>query len=349
MVNVCSYRKIEGGLLMSSEKKFQETLFPKHKLNKISNKIIYGQFFTKKNPFNNIVFKSWLNEAFGCSTNKLILEPFVGGEDIIKLLEECNYSFNYCGYDIEPLTKNTIQLDTLNNYPSDYDIAITNPPYLARNSSTRKGQPWIYNGFDDVYKFALNKMLENNQWVAVIIPATFLTSSFSKDRLSDYIILNVAMFDDTEVPVCLALFKPWASADFHIWEFSENNIVNFVGTYYFLKYKLNKILAQKNKLNIKFNDLNGQYGILATDKSFPSIKFTEGYKIPLSKIKKTSRNIVRFSVNADIPIDVLNKKLADFFNQDGEIFLAPFKNLRVDNKYRRRLDFNTIKRIVESC
>ena len=42
--------------------------------------------------------------------------------------------------------------------PEGYDFIITNPPYLAKNSSTRKGFSWHKdNKYDDLYKFCLEK------------------------------------------------------------------------------------------------------------------------------------------------------------------------------------------------
>ena len=313
----------------------------------MNKKVELGQFFTKKDPFNNSVFNSWFEEAMRYSKNQVILEPFVGDEDIIQLLN-LNYKFEYLGYDIEPINEKTIKRDTLKKYPKGFDIAITNPPYLAKNSASRKGLSWIYDGFDDLYKVSLNKMLENNSYVAAIVPATLITSGLFKDRLSDYILLNMKMFEDTDIPVCLALFKPNKSADFAIWELNEYGI-KLTGTFYTIKNTLNHILKKRDDLIIKFNDSTGRYGVLATDKSYRSIKFVKGVLIPENKIKHTSRNMVRFKIDKIISISRLNNKLNDFIDNDGEIFLSPFKNLRKDNTYRRRLDFNTIRRIIESC
>ena len=313
----------------------------------MNKKVELGQFFTKNNPFDNNIFKEWFQEANNNSKNKIILEPFAGNEDIIELLK-LNHDFEYVGYDIQPIKKNTLERDTLKRYPKGYDIAITNPPYLAKNSSTRKKLSWIYDNFDDLYKVSLNKMLENNNYVAAIVPATLITSGLFKDRLTDYILLNMKMFHDTDMPVCLSLFKPNKSLDFKIWELNEKEN-KFIGTFYAIKNKLNDILEKKQDIKIKFNDVNGKYGILATDKSYKSIKFVKGDSIPENKVKKTSRNMVRFKMDSKISINKLNAKLNNFLKNDGEIFLSPFKNLRKDNKYRRRLDFNTIRRIIESC
>ena len=311
-------------------------------------KIELGQFFTKKSPFRNHVFKKWFNEAMSNSKNKIILEPFVGHEDIINMLKEL-FDFKYKGYDIEPKFKNTINQDTINNYPKGFDIAITNPPYLAKNSASRKGIMWKFDKFNDLYKVSLNEMLKNNKYVAAIVPATLLMSGLFRERLSDYISLNFNMFHDTNVPVCLALFKTKLSKNFNIWDLSCNNKIIYKGSYYTLKTKLDNILKKKRNVKIRFNDEKGKYGILATDKSYSSIKFVRGENIPDKKVKNSSRNIVRLSIEANITLTKLNNKLNEFFENNGELFLSPFKGLRNDKKYRRRLDFKTIRRIIEAC
>lgn len=307
-----------------------------------------GQFFTKSDPFNNWVFKYWFENALKNSKSKIVLEPFVGNGDIIRILKK-NYDFDFVGYDIDPKNTSTKKQNTLKKYPKNFDIAITNPPYLARNSATRKKITWIYDGFDDLYKVSLNKMLENNNYVAAIVPATLITSGLFKDRLSNYILLNMNMFLDTNTPVCLALFEPNKSADFKIWELNDTTDICFVGSFYEVKNTLNQILKKKRSLKIKFNHQDGQVGVFATDKSYSSIKFVKGIYIPDSKVKNSSRNLVRIKINQKISIRNLNNKLKDFLLNNGDIFLAPFKSLRKDKKYRRRLDFNTIRRIIESC
>ena len=69
-------------------------------------------------------------------------------------------------------------------------------------------------------------MLANSDFVAAIIPESFINQNSFRDRLDAVVSLTCRMFDDTEVPVCLALFTPVDKKDypddFTIWSGSRN-------------------------------------------------------------------------------------------------------------------------------
>ena len=175
-------------------------------MSKTINKRASGQYFTVHNPFVNCAFKEWGND---CNLkNSTILEPFAGANNLIKMLEEMNLCHSFIAYDIEPKNLTVKCKDTLMDFPKNFDICITNPPYLARNSARRRGLAFPVCQYDDLYKFSLEKCLQNCSYVAAIIPASFLNAKLFRDRLSHYILLSGKMFKDTEHPVCLALFKP---------------------------------------------------------------------------------------------------------------------------------------------
>ena len=117
-------------------------------------------------------------------------------------------------FDISPAEENSvpeidvIKRDTIADFPKDYKIAITNPPYLAKNSATRRGLVYSGEPYDDLYKKSLEVMLNNCDYVAAIIPESFITSKLFHNRLHIVISLACKMFDDTDCPVCLALFNP---------------------------------------------------------------------------------------------------------------------------------------------
>lgn len=123
-----------------------------------------------------------------------------------------------------------IERDTINDFPKDYNVCITNPPYLSKNSATRRHLDFPDTEYDDLYKLCLEKMLENCKYVAAIIPETFITSGEFTDRLFSVISLNCKMFDDTDCPVCLAMFIEDKTEDFQIWRMNE-----FLGNYKDLK------------------------------------------------------------------------------------------------------------------
>jgi hypothetical protein len=304
----------------------------------MKNKRNLGQYFTQYNPFDNEGFLNW---AKACAFEKsTILEPFAGSNNLIKMLQEMNLCKEFQSFDIEPKCQSVTFKDTLKDFPQDFNICITNPPYLAQNSAKRRGLEFPTTKYDDLYKYALSKCLENCENVGAIIPASFLNSKLFRDRLSCYILLNTKMFNDTEHPVCLALFKK-KSKDVEIFEDKK-----YLGLLSKFEKKMPKPILE---VNMKFNDKVGKLGLLAIDNTIePSIKFCDGSQIDPSKISVSSRSITRISIDADIPklIKNLNEKLTSFRCETYDLFLTPFKGLRKDNKYRRRLDYSLARDVI---
>lgn len=297
-----------------------------------------GQYFTSHNPFNNSAFLSWSEESN--MQNNVILEPFAGSNNLIKMLQEMNLCNKFVSFDIEPKCKNIILRDTLKDFPKNFNICITNPPYLAQNSAKRRGLSYPNTEFDDLYKFSLHKCLENCQYVGAIVPASFLNSKLFRNRLSHYILLNNKMFCETAHPVCLALFKE-ESSDVKIYEGN-----NYLGN---LSEFEKKLPQSKQETKIKFNDKNGHLGLIAIDNTTePSIKFCHGKEIDPNKVGVSSRSITRISINGNIDklIKNLNSMIFEFRNETHDIFLTPFKGLRKDSKYRRRLDYSLARSII---
>ena len=300
-----------------------------------------GQYFTQYNPFDNKGFQEWSSE---CNLkDNIILEPFAGSNNLIKMLQEMGLCNNFTSYDIEPKNENVLFKDTLKDFPKDHDICVTNPPYLAQNSAKRRGLFYPETNYDDLYKFAIDKCLKNCKNVGAIIPASFLNSKLFRDRLSHYILLNGKMFNDTEHPVCLALFKE-KSNDVEIYQDKE-----FVGLLSNLENKRQKFINNDKNIEMKFNDKHGKLGLIAIDNTIePSIRFCKGGEINPDKIGNSSRSITRISIDCDIDklIKNLNEMLNEFRKETYDIFLTPFKGLRRDNKYRRRLDYALARNVI---
>ena len=257
-------------------------------------------------------------------------------------------------FDIEP-GNNTFpkykieQRDTIKDYPQGYKIAITNPPYLSKNSATRRGLIYPNTKYDDVYKLCLEVMLKNTPYVAAIIPETFIVAGIFHNRIHSIISLTCRMFDDTDCPVCLALFVPENERpeSFDIYRMND-----YLGTYSELK---KGDIAGDLWIKWKFNDPNGEIGIWCIDKTkTASIYFGYGEKIPSSKIKNTSRSLTRVSglpagIDFDTFLDDCNKILEEYREQTKDVFMASFKGLRIDGLYRRRLDFATAGKIMNKA
>lgn len=324
-----------------------------------NNKKLHGQFYTTANPFANDLFMKWF-EKIKDHKNQVIIEPFAGSNNIVQMVGE-HYQNKWACFDIEPnnemnkvLAYPIIQNDSLLSFPTGFNVAITNPPYLAKNSATRDGLPFPDTEYDDLYKYALSVMLKNVGYAAAIIPESFTTQNLFHDRLFGIATLNCRMFDDTECPVCLAMFIPEEDKqrlrlenDFHYY---KGNVS--LGYYSDIQAKLEKYAKENQQANWKFNVPSGEIGLYAIDSTkSKSIRFVEGEEIAEEKIKHSSRGVTRITgVPIGVPVDDVikqaNKVLDSFRTETSDLFLTSFRGLRQDGDYRRRLDFTLAKMIL---
>lgn len=317
-----------------------------------------GQFFTTTNPFKLNPFFEWYNKIPNIE-EETVLEPFAGSNNIIEMIESINLKHpkGWNSYDIQPPEINktpeykVVRQDTLANFPEGYRVAITNPPYLAKNSATRRGLDFPETIYDDIYKESLLQMLNNLEYVAAIIPESFLNAGIFTERLDTVISLNVKMFEDTDCPVCLALFVSEETDDIDVYRMDFK-----LGTLSELEEKLSIIQGGDTEISKlwKFNNPQGTIGVQLVDNTVEdSIHFFPGELIDSSKIKPTSRASTRISgVNFKDEderlafIEIANSLLISYRNKTEDVFMTSFKGLRKDGKYRRRLDFNTVRSLL---
>lgn len=324
----------------------------------MKDKKMFGQFFTITNPFEVEPFKLWMSTV-GIEDETVFLEPFAGANNIVNMIQDIGYFNKWDCFDISPdneqnKTEYFIQKrDTLKSFPTNYKIAITNPPYLAKNSATRSKIKYPNTKYSDLYLYSLDRMINKVDYCAAIIPESFITSPIFVDRLMIVVSLTCKMFDDTDCPVCLAMFSP--KKDKKVFNLSKNDFIIYsmnekIGTYNELK----KSIVKDESLDIKwvFNDPSGSIGLRGVDNTkCESIKFVKGEEISPNRIKVSSRSLTRISglpqnCDLDLFITLLNKNLKEYRDATHDVFLTSFKNLRSDNKYRRRLDFDTARYIL---
>lgn len=317
-----------------------------------------GQFFTEGNPFILDPFREWFKLL---PKNAKLLEPFAGSNNLIKMIDNIFGYHEWGSFDIEPPEKNnfpdvkTVRLDTVKDMPGGYDAIITNPPYLARNSATRSGIKFASeNKYDDLYKFCLEKMLEKYDYVAAIIPESFITSGQFREKLYAVISLTQAMFKDTDCPVCVAMFVPvvlkrkkMREDDFLVYQLNDR-----LG--YFSELNRDRGLTANCFLTMKFNDKKGEIGLRGVDNTRTnSIEFVRGETINPERVKNTSRAVTRISIDVDLSkneldqvIEIANQILKDYRLATKDVFMTSFKGMRADGKYRRRLDYGEAKKIL---
>lgn len=311
-----------------------------------AEKRLRGRYLTTGNPFHHPAFDSWWHTLPGQPS---ILEPFAGANGIPALVRGAGYQACWTSYDVEPLAPSVHQRDTLADFPTGHDVVVTNPPYLARHFARRKGLdvdhlPW--GQYNNLYKVSLDRCLGAASHVAAIIPESFLTSGLFLARLTTVVSLTDRMFDDTEMPTCLALWGPSETADFDVWRG-----LTLMGAYSRLAQALPDYPAEATR--IRFNVIDGKVGLRAVDNpAGPSIRFVPAVEIPAAKIKESARLVSRISVadlaSGDVAtvLDTANARLATYRANTQDVLLTAFKGVRADGAFRRRIDFSTARALL---
>ena len=317
-----------------------------------------GRYYTRGNPFQLEPFQTWAKASN--LEQQTLLEPFAGAKDIPRLIDAAHLQCReWAFFDIEPGAKGIVQRDTLADFPKGFNICITNPPWLARNSATRRGLPFPEaTRYDDLYKYALEQCLTHCGWVAAIIPEAFIRSGLFLERLSDFISLvpqkqdktnyppdkggrgGSVMFEDTEHPVGLALFTPDVTSDVRVW---RNN--QFLGGLNELRRHLPQPSSNRS---IVFNDPDGNLGLIAIDNTASaSIRFCPAEELKDYPIRVHCRSITKIGVPWRVDIDRLNTRLKTIREKTHDVFLTAFKGIRRDGHYRRRLDWALARSIID--
>ena len=320
-------------------------------------KRLNGQFFTTTNPFVNEAFVRWMKKVNEDPANlPELIEPFAGSNNIVWMIRELGFKNTWKSFDISPPEENAaddvavVKQDTLVSFPDGFKVAITNPPYLAKNSASNLNLPYAGGEYEDLYQKALSVMLDNLDYVAAIIPETFVKQGLFHNRLQAVVSLNCQMFEDTSHPVCLALFVPEGDKelkiDFDIWRGNQ-----YIGTYKTLESHLN---VSSVRYPWRFNDPEGLIGLHGADSAKGAdLAFIAGSTIPSSAIKHSSRHNTRISLpgltelDADKLIRSANKLLKSRREATKDVFMTAHRGLREDGKYRRRLDFAQARELLD--
>ncbi len=299
-----------------------------------------GQFFTVGNPFVHPAFHEW---ATLCEIPaNPILEPFAGANSLIKHLRNMKLCESASCYDIIPADSEVKKRDTLQSFPQGFNVCITNPPWLAKNSATVRGLPFPECKHDDLYKYALEKCLKHCQWVAALVPESFIRAKIFQERLTDFISLTSQMFIDTGHPVGLALFSPNQSDDVKVW--SQNIPIGNLSD-----IELLRLQPQADKPDISFNDPDGNLGLIALDNTYTaSIRFCPVDELSQYKVKPSGRHITKLKVKGRLRINAWNQYLNDFRKKTCDVLLTSYKGIRKDGMYRRRLDWNLARGIIHN-
>lgn len=305
----------------------------------MDDKRVNGRYFTAGNPFDNIPFLNWARRSR--IRKQTILEPFAGSNSLIERLQSMKLCNKYQSFDIAPVNQSVIRQDTLNYFPNQYSVCVTNPPWLAKNSATVRGLHFPDCNYDDLYKIALEKCLANCEWVAALVPESYIRTNLFRSRLSNFISLTSNMFVDTKHPVGLALFEPYHSDDVHVWVDSAS-----VGCL----SDLEKIrpMPKKNTL-VRFNIEDGNVGLIALDNTRePSIRFCHTNELKDYIVRKTGRHITKLEIDSPVRIKEWNDLLHNFRDKTQDVLMTSYRGIRKDGKYRRRCDWKLARSIINT-
>jgi len=312
-----------------------------------------GQFNTKRDVW----LKPQVAEFIKSSINTKGLDPFAGGGDLVKAMFDLGMN-KVRGLDVDPSLNWQVN-DSLVDIPYFGDtIVITNPPYYARVSASRKKSSCLKyfknNNFADLYQIAIARVLEKYDDAVFIIPETyFLTEDvFFKDNLLILTVLEDNPFYDTDCPVCVACFSKSDMFEYKEYDIYKNDELLFNNNE--LDAILRRYTPNTELLNITFNDPKGNIGLRGIDgtKADEKIKFClpEDLNYDIKKIKVSSRAITILNVEGDFDrnelIEQANFYLNRFREETSDVILAPFKGNNKEGKRRRRLDFAWARKLL---
>lgn len=300
-----------------------------------------GRYFTVGNPFRHDAFLDWADNC-GLAT-KTVLEPFAGRNSLIEHLEGMDLCGSSDSFDIRPDDPRVHQRDTLAAFPVGYDVCVTNPPWLAKNSATVRGLPFVGGQYDDLYKYALEKCLAHCQWVAALIPESFIRTRLFRERLTDFVSLTDSLFADTGHPVGMALFGPRSTNDITVW--LGQSKIDLLARLEALRPE-----PQPDGPRIVFNAPNGNVGLIALDDTrTESIRFCDAGDLAGYEVKQTGRHITKLQVDAEIKIPAWNRALKEFRRLTSDILMTSYKGIRKNGRYRRRLDWRLARGIIHAA
>ena len=195
-----------------------------------------------------------------------------------------------------------------------------------------------------MYKQCLHLALKNCNYVGFLVPASYLKSGLFRDRLTKLIFVNKLLFKETESPVCLALFEKIKTK--HVYLYNDNvrigELTDLEKRYHNFEYN--------PYFKIKFNSEKGNLGLICIDNTIgASIRFCRVEEIGRN-IKHTDRTITKIEIpeveNMDAFIESLNYELNIIRMNTHDVFFSPFKGLRRDGFYRRRIDYFFARKII---
>ena len=335
--------KQNDGWKKSQQKSALPELRPSHDMRYgSSEKRRNGRYYTTRNPFNHPAFTNWAETAG--LPDKHVLEPFAGANSLITYLTGMGLCSASTSYDIQPVVPEVEYRDTIADFPSGYEVCVTNPPWLAKNSATFRGIAFPDIPFDDLYKAALYQCLRNCAYVAALVPESFIRAKLFTERLTAFVSLTTGIFNDTGHPVGLALFSEAGHPEgTFVW--SGRRPVGYLPALEMIRPR-----PTDGGPSVKFNQTDGNVGFIGLDNNLrASIRFCEVSELDGYKVKKTGRHITKLAVDSAIKINEWNRFINRFREETQDVLMTAYKGIRLDGMYRRRLDWETARGVIHNA
>lgn len=185
----------------------------------------------------------------------------------------------------------------------------------------------------------------------MLIPESFITSRYDKSRCDIILSLKGGLFEDTDCPVCLALFSPNGREGGPL-IYSNDGML--LGSLDDIRFESDKLIGNASH-SIRMNDPDGDCSLIAIDSTTGrSIHFDKKEAVRRENIKVSSRALTRCSRIDGKPItdDVINEAnriLEKWRDDTSDVLMTSFKGVRKDGRYRRRLAFAEAKGILSAA
>ena len=322
-----------------------------------ADKVSRGAYFTTDAAWLNETVEGFLRAALAAKSGR-VLDPFAGDGHLLELVES-RLGARTAGLDIAggrwPVN------DSLQGLPAEARdaVIVTNPPYLANHSASRKGvaslaaEYFAASAQDNLYKIALDVCLAAADYVVAVIPETFLLSGYPADRLVLASVIESPLFADTDAPALVACFGPAGSNAGQQILLGNKPVATLP--------ELQRIRARNSHRpahsSIVFNKPDGRIGLRAVDaadtKNPIQFYLAADFGYPTAKVRHSSRLMTYLEVpqleDAEVGdlIAVANRLLGEIRASSGDLVLAPFKGNDKNGKRRRRLDYALARKILE--
>lgn len=317
------------------------------------DKVSRGSYYTTDEAWLNAPVRQFLSDAF--LTNTSVLDPFAGDGHLLDLVRR---EFGVATFGLDIAGDKWARNDSLVSVPNaSGSVIVTNPPYLANHSASRKGVGDLvatyFDGtdYDNLYKIALDRCLAAADFVVAVIPETFLLSSFDKSRLALVSVIEGDLFSDTEAPAVVACFGP-AEINYDPIVYNGSEQIGSLKEIFELRRG-----RARSGIQIIFNDPHGRIGLRAVDShdGIRRIEFIFGdFEYRRDRVKGSSRLLTYLDVPelSDSQIQELvvraNTQLEILRAKSSDLILAPFKGNDKKGNRRRRLDYALARQIINN-